>query len=193
VGEQPGYLGGTRSSRAEDSGMVAATQGLAARQALPPWLAHLHPSGRTGRRGEVPTPPHADASGGSVPSPKQGETALAERLQQKVLLDSGASQHMTFDRSLLSDFKPLPSEDGGVTLGDNSCMRAAGTGTLRVRYTGGSSPRLLEFRDVLYVPGLAYTLLSCGAMTAKGAVISISSAGLDAFLNGEKLFTALPK
>ena len=76
------------------------------------------------------------------------------------IIDSGATCHICNDRSLFQEFKSLqkPQE---VTLGDRSILKAQGTGdvTLNLKLPGGET-LTGRLSNVLYVPKLAYNLLS---------------------------------
>jgi hypothetical protein len=85
------------------------------------------------------------------------------------ILDSGASSHMTGDRSLLMDFKPRT----GVIKTANGLMSITGSGKIMARIL----PEKIDvtITEVLYVEGLKYNLLSIGAMAAKGCKCEIGS------------------
>ena len=79
----------------------------------------------------------------------------------EILMDSGATCHMTGDRSLLHDFQPrndsLPPEIYGATTGS---LPVTGVGNLQLCSTLNGYPLDITIKNVLYVEGLAYTLLS---------------------------------
>ena len=85
-------------------------------------------------------------------------------------IDSGASNHMTFDIELLSNVvhnkDPSP-----VYLGDNSAVLSHAQGELRLK-TECPNGRCLALSNVLYVPKLAKNLLSVRSMTRNGAEVT---------------------
>ena len=84
------------------------------------------------------------------------------------IVDSGATCHICKDKSLFEDFKSLQKTQE-VTLGDRSVLEAHGIGvvTLKLKLPGGRT-LIGRLNDVLYVPKLAYNLLSVSKMTEMG-------------------------
>ena len=79
------------------------------------------------------------------------------------IIDSGASEHMCSDRNLFNELV----KDGNfnkVTVGNNSSLDVKGVGSI-VFYSGNS--RILLNR-VLFVPGLAFNLISVSATSRNG-------------------------
>jgi hypothetical protein len=89
------------------------------------------------------------------------------------VVDSGASVHMTGDRSVLDNFMPcrLPKP---VVLADGNSKQICGVGTSVITAASGAQVKLW---GVCYVPGLQFNLLSVARMTLKGATVSMSSEG----------------
>jgi hypothetical protein len=109
----------------------------------------------------------------------------------EIYIDSGATFHMTHDRHLLHDYRPLPKDTPGVTIGNMSTMECAGVGTLKVMVrTERKEPEIIEFRDVTYVPGLACTLLSFGTIDRKGYEFRSKKGRLYAYDEDELIFVA---
>lgn len=88
------------------------------------------------------------------------------------VIDSGATCHMTNDRSLLRDIQELtkPIE---VQLGDGKVVNATARGTVFL-YTilPGGKEKLCHLNDVLFVPKLSYNLLSVTKVTGVGLNVS---------------------
>lgn len=85
------------------------------------------------------------------------------------ILDSGATQHMTYDRSSLVDYREI-SPVKAIRLGNYDYLHGVGEGSVVVRSkSGDGSGRLLKLHNVLYVPKMRRKLLSLGACTKKGA------------------------
>ena len=84
------------------------------------------------------------------------------------IIDSGATQHMTFEKNQLPDyveFKQLCT----VNLGDNRSILAYGKVTYRIVADLGDRVQNISLRDVLYLPELEKNLLSVRAMVKLGA------------------------
>ncbi|KAF7832378.1 Retrovirus-related Pol polyprotein from transposon TNT 1-94 [Senna tora] len=77
--------------------------------------------------------------------------------------DSGSSNHMTGSKQL---FKELDEkETSTVRLGDDKVIQVEGKGTIAINTSHGNTKFL---KDVQFVPGLAYNLLSVGQLMANG-------------------------
>ena len=88
---------------------------------------------------------------------------------QEWCIDSGATKHMTFNITVLSQVKHY-DDPKPIYLGDNSTVMAHGEGKLRLR--SYNEKRLcLTLKTVLFVPRLAKNLLSVRAMTRIGAEV----------------------
>ena len=89
-----------------------------------------------------------------------------------MIIDSGASRHMTFQKELLRDYREFKTPQS-VGLGDRHAVEALGAG--RIKFTteirgGKKIPSWMT--DVLYVPKLAGNLFSVCAATQNQKVIS---------------------
>ena len=104
---------------------------------------------------------------------------------QRWVLDSGASRHMTPDRSLLINERPM-TEDITVTFGNGSQGHPNVTGDVLLHV--GSTPLLLT--DVLYVPEATDNLLSVRRATEVGVDFTFSSSGCKVSKGGTTLLTA---
>ena len=87
------------------------------------------------------------------------------------VVDSGATNNMTFCKSKLADYEAFP-EPRAVTLGDGRELLAEGQGTavLQVIATTGEDIDL-SISKVWYVPGLAMNLLSVKKFTQRHAIV----------------------
>lgn len=85
--------------------------------------------------------------------------------------DSGASQHMTFNRKWFSSFKQI-DEKYPITIGDGKVLYAKGRGDILIK-AAISDDKWIEasLRDVLYVPELDKNLFSIGTAADKGFTI----------------------
>ena len=91
----------------------------------------------------------------------------SEQVQQWVI-DSGATCHICNKQELFEEFHVLPKPQE-ITLGDDRTVQAIGTGIveLKLKLPGGES-QIGRLSDVLYVPDLAYNLLSISKVTEQG-------------------------
>jgi hypothetical protein len=88
------------------------------------------------------------------------------------IVDSGATCHICNSKELFEDFHPL-SEPQKVALGDGCTLEAIGTGVVEVKLElpGGES-KIGRLNEVLYVPTLAYNLLSVAKATEAGKTVT---------------------
>ena len=85
-------------------------------------------------------------------------------------IDSGASQHMTFDKNVIRKYVTF-KDPLKVKLADNRILLASGKGDLHASVYDGSEKVELLLSDVLYVPKIQNKLLSLPAMTEKGVIV----------------------
>ena len=85
-------------------------------------------------------------------------------------LDSGATQHMCFDRNVFTSFRDIQPKK--VVMGDNSCMEAVGEGEVRVQLSVGAKVLDVRLTKVLYVPKLKANLVSISRLDQVGFVVS---------------------
>ena len=90
------------------------------------------------------------------------------------LLDTGASYHMTHDRSLLTNFKPTPDTPVG---GIGGQLTSPGYGTVRLLCRTPNGGRWMSIHNVLYVPGSHFNLLSFSQLHQHGCPLSITPGG----------------
>jgi hypothetical protein len=79
------------------------------------------------------------------------------------LIDTGASQHMTMQRSWFSSFSEL-THPTNVNFGDGLQLKAAGIGSIAVPTLVGGQQLTLQLLDVLYVPQISVNLISVAAL-----------------------------
>ena len=93
---------------------------------------------------------------------------------QNWIVDSGATCHICNSKELFEDLRTL-AKPQKVTLGDEHTLEAIGIGTVEVNLKlpdGGS--QIGSLSDVLYVPSLAYNLLSVAKVTEAGKNVQFS-------------------
>ena len=90
---------------------------------------------------------------------------------QNWIVDSRATCHICNSKELFEDLHPL-SRPQKVTLGDGHTLEAIGTGAVEVKLKlSGEKSKVGRLNEVLYVPTLAYNLLSVAKATEAGKVI----------------------
>jgi transposase InsO family protein len=87
------------------------------------------------------------------------------------ILDSGATSHVTGQRSLLSGIQRT-SHIGSVRTAGGQIHTVHGTGRTNLTLPSGN---VTTIQDILYVPGIKKNLLSVGAIADSGAVLIFSS------------------
>ena len=86
------------------------------------------------------------------------------------VIDSGASQHMVSNKSLLHDFNAFKKPHEIRLAGNCNLIYAVGEGNVKkIKLEHGEM--LVDLKNVLYVPDLADNLLSVHAMTMNGASV----------------------
>ena len=80
----------------------------------------------------------------------------------KWLVDSGCTNHMTFDHDLFKELDTLVASK--VKIGNGEYIVINGKGTKAIESTSGTK----LIRDVLFVPNISQNLLSVGQLLEKG-------------------------
>ena len=94
----------------------------------------------------------------------------------KWLIDSGASSHMSWNKSVLLDYQVLKDKQC-VTLGDGRQVEAIGHGRVRLStHQGDGSKGIMSLQRVLHVPSLAVNLFSVKVVTEKGGSVEFKDA-----------------
>ena len=86
------------------------------------------------------------------------------------IIDSGATQHMSFERNRLSEYVEF-KQPCVVNLGDSRTILAYGKGTYRITADVDGHTQPISLREVLYLPDLDRNLLSVRAMVKLGATV----------------------
>jgi transposase InsO family protein len=85
------------------------------------------------------------------------------------LIDSGCTNHMTYDRTLFKDLKP--TQVSKVRIGNGGYISAKGKGTVVISTSSG----IKTISDVLYVPDIDQNLLSVGQLIERGFKVSFEN------------------
>lgn len=103
------------------------------------------------------------------------------------VLDSGATEHMTYDNSSFYTYKALDRKKP-IRFGNGEFLHCVGVGDIKVRSETG---RIIELRNVSYVPDIRRKLISLSSITEHGNYGNIVK---DKIIirshNGNVLFTA---
>lgn len=103
-------------------------------------------------------------------------------------LDSGATDHMTSQRSKVTDFMPCES---AVETANRESIKVEGKGRVEIQLSEQCGGTNITLEDVLYVPALNGNLLSVGRIEERG--LQVTFAAGKAFVskdNGEVVLTA---
>ena len=136
---------------------------------------------------------HDKAVKGKGKKPSQDAMLISHALSVKSgaewIVDSGATCHMSNNRALFSELGELPSSEK-VTLGDGHSLEAKGEGTVNLEMLlPDGNNRRCALQKVLYVPKLAYNLISVSKATHSGKFVKFDSKGCE-FLNSNNEITA---
>jgi transposase InsO family protein len=109
------------------------------------------------------------------------------------IIDSGATCHISNNKLLFEEYESL-SEPQPVTLGDGNTLDALGRGvvTLQLKLPNGDL-KIGKLNDVLYVPKLAYNLLSVTKVTEMGKAVYFNKSGCNICDEQEKLVAVASK
>jgi hypothetical protein len=91
----------------------------------------------------------------------------SEKAGDKWIADSGASEHMTSDRSIFIKFETL-STPIKILVGGGTPLDATGRGQVTVEAFDGNEYYVVPMNDVLHVPDLCLNLFSVGTALDKG-------------------------
>ena len=78
------------------------------------------------------------------------------------LIDSGCTNHMTFDKGLFKEMEK--TKIGRVRIGNGNFIKVEGKGTISIESDSGTK----TINDVLYVPEIDQNPLSVGQLIEKG-------------------------
>ena len=110
--------------------------------------------------------------------------ALAATSKNEWIIDSGASSHMCNEQSNFKEFVQLQSTEK-VALGDGSTLDVKGEGTIDMEMIlQDGTRRVCVLNNVLYVPNLAYNLVSVSRATDAGKTVDFDDSACE-FRNEE--------
>ena len=98
------------------------------------------------------------------------DTISAKRVRSKWVLDSGATHHMTADKTLFEDLTDIRAP---IHIVNGSEMMAIGKGDITIELDVNGTTNQVRLRKVLYVPDMGPSgLLSVRCIQAAGGTIS---------------------
>ncbi|XP_019236943.1 PREDICTED: uncharacterized protein LOC109217174 [Nicotiana attenuata] len=93
-------------------------------------------------------------------------TILSTKKSDFWLIDSGCTNHMTYDRNFFKEFTSIGNKK--VKIGNGDYILAKGKGTVAIPINSGTK----KISDVFYVPDIDQNLLSVGQIMKKGFKVS---------------------
>ena len=102
------------------------------------------------------------------------------------MLDSGASCHMTYQRSIFTKFT---SYCAPIRIANGQQIWSEGRGSVSIEIDG----KVIEMTNVLFVPQLDANLLSISALNRKGHTVSFSQRGVEILRRGTLVATGIPR
>ena len=104
------------------------------------------------------------------------------------VIDSGASRHMTWKRTLFDDFKELAAPET-VSHGDGRVVEAVGSENMHLNMfiEGKSSVLTIELCNVLFMPKLTCNLFSVSTVVARGYVVQFDKNDLHIYIKKNEI------
>lgn len=98
--------------------------------------------------------------------------------EQDWLADSGASHHMTMNRSWFCEFEPITNNKLAITVGNSGIIHAEGCGSVQV--SAHVADKVIEHKlvNVLYVPEIRCNLFSLCSAADNGVEAKIDKENL---------------
>ena len=103
------------------------------------------------------------------------------------VIDSGASNHMSYDQELFTCYKRLSKSRKVVTASSKSSLTVIGMGDVSLKVWNGHTNQTVVLKDCLHVDGLSKNLFSVPAAVAKGANVSMIQDKCSVSVNGKIL------
>lgn len=115
------------------------------------------------------------------------DSAKSVQIASTWYIDSAATSHMTFDRSMFVSYRSVTPFQ--VILGDKSTSVAVGCGDVKLSLLVNGKARICLLRDVLHVPSFAFSLISVSTLTARGIGVQFTNNTVLLTHNGEAIAT----
>lgn len=117
-------------------------------------------------------------------------TAMSNGLDDSWVMDSGCTQHLTFDKSKLHNYRSLEL-DTSITFGNGQQAKAAGIGDVHLLSKVCGNPTQVLLKNVLHVPDAAVNLFSVRRATDNNANITFAEDKCLVFVDGEVMMEAI--
>lgn len=91
---------------------------------------------------------------------------IASRIGAKWVIDTGCTSHLTFNRSVFSEYRHIPHSS--VDLGGDSSSAIVGEGDVEIDILVDGKRRKCKVKNVKHAPSLRYQLLSVSTMARQG-------------------------
>jgi len=141
------------------------------------------PNNKTGNRGR-PGRDEKDRDGGTTAV--IAEVFLSDTISDEWILDTGATEHMSYDRDSFTDYRELESSIP-IRVGNGQIIHGIGVGNIRaMSQLPNGTMRNIVLKNVMYAPNLARKLFSLaatmdagngGVLSGKTIVVKDSSGG----------------
>ena len=102
------------------------------------------------------------------------------------VIDSGASRHMTYNKSIFTQIKLYRTT---IRIANGEKLFSVGVGTICTNIDGKN----IRMTDVLFVPELDVNLLSIAVLNRKGLNVSLNRRGVEIFRDGTLVATGILK
>lgn len=97
-------------------------------------------------------------------------------------VDSCASSHMTFDRSVLVNY--TSTKPFSVEMGNSTVSKVRGYGDIILNIVVNGSQNVCKLEGVLHIPAFTYSLISVGTLAKRGVRCSFDEKGFNLVRNG---------
>lgn len=97
----------------------------------------------------------------------------ASSIAKTVIIDTGASSHMSSDRKNFRNFKTIPSRP--IRAADGHVFESTEMGDLRIELPNGNQKTAVLLRDTLYSPDILFTLLFVSKLDSAGYSLIIKN------------------
>ena len=121
-----------------------------------------------------PVPNESVVGGFTVPGSYLHSAFVVQSSSNDDDADSGASCHMTHDRTMMYNARPPPPGRETITIGDRRRIKVEYIGNMDVIFHGKSDQRITLI-DVAYVPDLGFNLYSLHAVQRTHLIVSDAS------------------
>lgn len=105
----------------------------------------------------------------------QVRAKTSEIQRDEWIVDSGSSVHVCNDKNAFMELDESVKKE--LVVANGKIVATAGIGKIKLKVSNGSGMQNITVEEVLYVPGMAGSLLSVKKLTEKGCSVEFSSTG----------------